>query len=315
MKKTWLAMVAGAALCAGMAVGCGKAGADVGAAADGEAAALQAPAKALSPKEEAKASVEAAIAAIKAGRLDEVYGMLPESYQSDISDIVRAYASKIDRSLYEQGAALLAAAGELIAAQAPNLMELIGNPAALGLELPDSVDTDAVNADQIRQAGEWIASVAKSLGYDDFAAGNIRPLLSNPLTSGLLAEGIAQLPSDAIACAFADDGGAQADGIVPLRLTTRASEEDEPETEDVQFVKVEGKWVPLDMSQGWADMVRAALAGAQDFEIDASARQMADTLAPMLTRTLESLKSAQSPQELQAQAMGAAMTIGMMMGQ
>lgn len=322
MKKMWLAMVTGAAVCAGLMAGCGKAGAPAGA--DGEAGADSAvavaatPAKALSPEEDAKASVDSAIAALKAGHLDEVYGMLPDSYQNDISGVVRAYAAKIDRPLYEQGAKLLAAAGDLIAAQAPNLMELLGNPAALGLELdlPDAVDTNQVSADQIRQAGEWISSVAKSLSYDDFAAGNIRPLLSNPLTAGLLAEGLAQLPTDAIACAFADETATpHADGIIPLRLTTRASAEDEPETEDVQFVKVEGKWVPLEMSQGWADTVRTAMAGAQAFEIDASARQMADTLAPVLTRTLESLKSAQSAQELQAQAMGAVMTIGMMMQQ
>ncbi len=322
MKKYWIWMSAMVSVCAGLIVGCGKA--DAPSEAEGEvsvdsaAAVAPAPVKALSPKEEAKASVDTAIAALKAGRLDDVYGMLPESYQNDISGVVRAYAAKIDRPLYEQGAKLLAAAGDLIAAQAQNLEEMLGNPAELGLELdlPDAVDADAVTADQIRQAGEWIASVANSLSYDDFAAGNIRPLLSNPLTAGLLSEGIAQLPSDAIACAFADDTAtAQPDGIVPLRLTTRASDEDEPDTEDVQFVKVEGKWVPLEMSQGWADTVRTAMDAAKAFEIDADARRMADTLAPVLTRTLESLKSAQSAQELQAQAMGAVMTIGMMMQQ
>lgn len=314
MKKTWLAMLAGATLCAALVAGCGKAGTDDGAAAEGAAA--PAPVKALSPKEEAKASVDAAIAAVKAGRLDEVYGMLPESYQNDISGVVRAYAAKIDRPLYEQGATLLAAAGDLIAAQAQNLVELIGDAGELGIELPDTVDTDALTADQVRQAGEWISGVAKSLSYDDFAAGNIRPLLSNPLTAGLLAEGLKQLPTDAIACAFADDSGEpQPDGIQTLRLTTRASADDEPETDDVQFVKVEGKWVPLEMTQGWADAVKTAMQGAQSFEIDANARKTADTLAPVLTRTLESLKSARSAQELQAQAMGAVMTIGMMMQQ
>jgi hypothetical protein len=322
MKKYWIWMSAMVSVCAGLIVGCGKADAPADAegeaAVDSAAAVAPAPAKALSPKEEAKASVDTAIAALRAGRLDDVYGMLPESYQNDISGVVRAYAAKIDRPLYEQGAKLLAAAGDLIAAQAQNLEEMLGNPAELGLELdlPDAVDADAVTADQIRQAGEWIASVANSLSYDDFAAGNIRPLLSNPLTAGLLSEGIAQLPSDAIACAFADDtAAAQPDGIVPLRLTTRASDEDEPDTEDVQFVKVEGKWVPLEMSQGWADTVCTAMDAAKAFEIDADARRMADTLAPVLTRTLESLKSAQSAQELQAQAMGAVMTIGMMMQQ
>ena len=316
MKKTWLAVVAGSVVCIGLGVGCGKAGAEGndGAVAEDAAALQPVPAQAVSPRDEAKASVDAAIAAVRAGRLDEVYGMLPASYQGDVSRVVQAYAAKIDRPLYEQGAGLLAAAGDLIAAQAQNLEELLGNAGELGLELPDAVDADAVTADQIRQAGQWIANVAKSLSYDDFAAGNIRPLLSNPLTAGLLSEGIAQLPPDAIACAFADDDGTpQAEGIQTLRLTTRASADDEPETEDVQFVKVEGKWVPLEMTQGWADAIQTAMQGAQAFEIDANARKTVDKLAPMLTRSLESLKSAQSAQELQAQAMGVAMTIGMMM--
>lgn len=320
MKKTWIWMLAGAAVCVGLAAGCGKAGTSAqeeGVAVEESVAALvAAPAPAMSPKEEAKASVDAAIAAVKAGRLDEVYGMLPESYQGDVSRVVQAFAAKIDRPLYEQGAGLLAAAGDLIAAQAPNLMGLLGDAGQLGLDLPDAVDTDAVTEDQIRQAGQWIASVARSLSYDDFAAGNIRPLLSNPLTAGLLSEGIQQLPADAIACEFADDGGEpQAEGIETLRLTTRGSEDDEPETEDVQFVKVEGKWVPLEMQQGWAEAVQTAMAAAGNFEIDANSRRMADTLVPVLTRTLDSLKSAQSPQELQAQAMGAVMTISMMMQQ
>lgn len=319
MKKMWLAMVAGAAVCASLAVGCGKG--DASAAADGEAGAAEPAAvaavpavPALTPRQEAKASMDAAIAAFKAGRLDEVYGMLPASYQNDISGVVKAYAAKIDRPLYDQATGLLAAAGDLIAAQSQNLMDLLGNTEELRLSLPDAVDTDDISADQIRQAGEWIASVAKSLSYDDFAAGDIRPLLANPLTAGLLSEGLKQLPADAIECVFPDDDGTpQAEGVETLRMITHASDEDEAETEDVSFVKVEGKWVPLEMSQEWQETVRTAMAAAQSFEIDDSTRQMANTLAPVLQRTLESLKSAQSAQELQAQAMGAMMTIGMMM--
>lgn len=321
MKKNWIWMLAMATVCAGIAAGCGKAGDNADAAdaelavADSLAAVVPA-APALSPKQEAKAAVDAAISAVKEGRLDAAYGMLPESYRADVSRVVQAYAAKIDRPLYEQATGLLAAAGDLIAAQAANLEELLGDTGELGLDLPDAVDADAVTADQIRQAGQWIASVAKSLSYDDFAAGNVMPLLSNPLTAGLLSEGIKQLPADAIACAIPDDDGEpQAEGIQTLRLTTRASDEDEAETEDVQFVKVEGKWVPLEMNQSWSGTIQTAMEAADKFEIDANTRKMADTLAPVLTRTLESLKSAQSAQELQAQAMGAMMTIGMMMQQ
>ena len=316
MEKKWMRMFAVAVLCGSLVSACSPKG-EGQASGDAEPSALAkafGSAPALTPAQEAKATMDTAIAAVKAGRLDEVYGMLPQSYQSDVSRVVQAYAAKIDRSLYEQGAGLLAAAGDLIAAQAPNLMQLLNDTDELGFDLPDAVDTDMVTADQIRQAGQWISSVAKGLSYDDFAAGNIRPLLSNPLTAGLMSEGIKQLPTDAIACEIADsDGTPQADGIQTLRLTTRASEDDEPETEDVQFVKVEGKWVPLEMQQGWTEMVQTAMSAAGGFEIDADTRRLADKLAPVLTRSLESLKGAQSAQELQAQAMGVVMTIGMMM--
>ena len=178
MEKNWKKTLVAAVLCGSLVAACGP-----------KIPHPPAPGSvvAFSPAQEAKASMDAAIAAVNAGRLDQVYGMLPESYRNDLADVVRAYASKIDRHLYEQGAGVLAAAGELIAAQARNLEDLLGGHAGnLAFDLPDAVDMTAVTEEQIRQAGQWIAGAAKSLSYDDFAEGNIRPLLSNPLAAGLL---------------------------------------------------------------------------------------------------------------------------------
>ena len=309
MEKNWKKTLVAAVLCGSLVAACGP-----------KIPHPPAPGSvvAFSPAQEAKASMDAAIAAVNAGRLDQVYGMLPESYRNDLADVVRAYASKIDRHLYEQGAGVLAAAGELIAAQARNLEDLLGGHAGnLAFDLPDAVDMTAVTEEQIRQAGQWIAGAAKSLSYDDFAEGNIRPLLSNPLAAGLLQKVFKvfpAFPSDAVSCTLAEDAGApKAEGIETLRVARGVSEEGEPETEDIQFVKVEGQWVPLLMQQGWSAMVRNAMEAADYFEIDADTRRMADTLAPLLTQTLDQLKSAQSAQELQARAVGAMMTLGMMM--
>lgn len=318
MKKNWMWLVAVAALCGSLVAACGPKG-DGQASGGGEASALASAVESavpLSPAQEAKASMDASIAALREGRLDAIYNMLPESYQADVSNIVKAYASKIDRGLYEKAAGVLVAFGDAVAAQAPNLLELLNSDPDMGLddvELPGGTGLDSLTADHIRDAGRWIADIARTVSYDDLASGNIAPLLSNPLTAGLVSEGIKQAPSDLISCAISEDTGEPlGDGIVSLRLTSHADADEEPESEDVQFVKVEGKWVPLEMMQGWGDAIQQALSAAGSFEIDDNARKTAENIMPVVQRSLESLKSAQTAQELKAQAMGAFMTIAMM---
>lgn len=311
MDRIWMRWLAVAVLAGGLVCGCGRKGEG-----DGGAGRSAAPAVKLTPAEEAKAAVETAIANLKAGRLDAVYDALPASYRADVAGVVKAYAAKIDRDLYTRSASLLASAGELLSAQADNLAALWAANPDFADDLPGGIGADALTGERIRHFAKWLSDLPRTLSYDELASGNIKPLLSNPLLGDVFAEGIALLPDDFLSCDFAaaGEGAALPDGIVALALSSRIDGAEESDSEEVQFVKIEGKWIPVDLVQGWNDAMRAAKEAAADFEIDENARRLSESLFPVIERSLDSLKAARTSEELQAQALGAFMTIGLMAG-
>ena len=315
MKRLWLTM-AGAAACTVLAAGCGGKGGDGGDAAAAVEQALQAvePVVQLTPQEEAKAAMDSFIGALQSGRMDEIYKMLPDSYQADVSNLVKTYAGKIDPALFEQATGLLTTFADVLEAQAGNLAELLAqqDPGNLGL-LDGMNGMPEVSADDIRASAKWLGNTVRSLSYGDCAAGNIMPLFESPLR-GLVDSAMEMSGFNTLSCALAeDDGEPQAEGIVKLAVSYKEPEKDVTDTEKVEVVKVEGKWIPLDLSRTWGDMMGAAQRSAEGFSIDAETTDMLNKLLPMLQRSLAGLKNAQSAQELQAQAMGAVMAIGMMM--
>ena len=309
MKKTWLTVVAAAVLCAGLACGCGKKGGDAGA-----AAAVQ-----LTPEQEAKASVDAFIGALQAGRMDEIYKLLPESYQKDISGVVQAYAAKVDPALFDKASGLLATFADVLEAQAENVAGLLENEGGSIPGLSEGIGsslTDELTADKLRASAKWLGNAVKSVTYADCAKGNILPLLELAPLREVVDAAMEQSGFSTLACAVAEadpDGEPVPEGVVRLAMSYQEPGEDAADTETVDFVKVEGKWLPVDLTQGWGEAMASARAEAEEFSIDAETAAMLDKLLPMVQRALENVKSAQSPEELQAQVMGAVMSIGMMM--
>lgn len=313
MKRLWLV-----AACAVLAAGCGGKGGDGGDAAAAVEQALQAvePVVQLTPQEEAKAAMDSFIGALQSGRMDEIYKMLPDSYQADISKLVQTYTGKIDPALFDQASGLLTTFADVLEAQAGNLAELLAAQDTGNLGLLDGMSSvPEVSADDIRASAQWLGNTVRSLSYGDCAAGNIMPLFESPMR-GIVDSAMEMSGFDTLSCALAeDDGEPQAEGIVKLAVSYKEPETDVTDTEKVEVVKVDGKWIPLELSRTWGDMMGAAQSRADGFSIDAETTEMLNKLLPMLQRSLAGLKNAQSAQELQAQAMGAAMTIGMMMGQ
>ena len=313
MKRLWLI-----AACAVLAAGCGGKGGDGGEAVEAAEQALQAvePVVQLTPQEEAKAAMDSFIGSLQAGRMDEIYKMLPDSYQADVSKLVKTYAEKIDPALFEQATGVLTTFADVLEAQAGNLAELLAeqDTGSLGL-LGETYGVQEVSADDIRASAQWLGNTVRSLSYRDCAEGNVMPLFGSPL-QGIVDSAMEMSGFNTLSCALAaDDGEPQAEGIVKLAMSYQEPGKDVTETEEVEVVKVEGKWIPLDLSRTWGEMIGVAQRSADGFSIDAETTEMLNKFLPMIQRSLAGLKNAQSAQELQAQAMGAAMTIGMMMGQ
>lgn len=311
MKKTWLA-VAVAAACAVLAFGCGKGKAPEAE----EAAAVQ-----LTPEQEAKAAVDSFIGALQAGRMDEIYKLLPASYQADVSGIVQAYASKVDPALFDKVSGVLATFADVLEAQAGNVAALLAEEGG-DLSIPGLTDglgsnlADEVSADKIRASAQWLANAVKSVKYSDCAAGNIMPLLELAPLREVVDAAMKESGFSTLACAVAEadpDGEPVPEGVVRLAMSYQEPGTENTDTEVAEFVKVEGRWIPKDLCEAWGEGVKAAQAAAAEFSIDAETTEMLDKLLPIVQRSLASLKGASSPEELQAQATGAAMSVMMMM--
>jgi hypothetical protein len=312
MKKT-SSLLAVAALCFLFASGCGKAPPS-GEAAGG--AAPVAPLVRLTPEQEAKAAADAFIASFRAGRLDEILLSLPESYQADVSRVVRAYAEKIDATLFARGTELLSTLADVLDAQADNLAGLLSAPGEGLWDLADGMDVrPEVSAGDIRSTARWLGNAVRKLDYGEVAAGNILPLLEMAPLREVVESALAQCGFGAVSSFEIppDDGTPRAEGIVKLAFSYPVDGEDKAESDELEFVKVEGRWVPLELSRAWGDAIGVALEGIDALTVDEETVERMNRLLPVVQRALASLKDAQSAQELQAQAMGAAMTIGMML--
>ncbi len=315
MKKTWLA-VAVAAACAVLAFGCGK-GKAPGAEEAEAPAAVQ-----LTPEQEAKAAVDSFIGALQAGRMDEIYKLLPASYQADVSGVVKAYAEKVDPALFDTVTGVVATFADVLEAQAANVAALLAEQGE-DISIPGLTDglgsnlTDEMSADKLRATAKWLGNAVKSVSYSDCAQGNILPLLELAPLREVVDTAMKESGFSTLACAVAEadpDGEPVPEGIVKLALSYQEPGEDAADTETVDFVKVDGKWVPLELSQSWGELMQSARQGAAEFSIDEETSAMLNQLLPMVRNGLESLKGAKSAKELQAQAMGSFMGIMMMMG-
>lgn len=305
MKKT-SSLLAVATLCLFFAAGCGKAppGAEGGAV----------PVARLTPEEEAKAAADAFIASFRAGRLDEILLSLPTSYQADVSRIVKAYAAKIDATLFARAKELLLALADVLDAQADNIAGLLSAPGEGLWNIAGGMDVrPEVSAGDIRSTARWLGNAVKKLDYGGIAGGNILPLLEM-VPVDVVESVLSQTGFKAVSCGIPpDDGMPRAEGIVKLAFSHAVGGEDGVESDEVEFVKVEGRWVPLELDRAWGDAIETVLEGIEALTVDEGTVERMNRVLPVIQRTLVSLKDAQSAQELQAQAVGAAMTIGMML--
>lgn len=267
-------------------------------------------APALTPAEEVKAVADQAMAAVEKGDLYEVYEMLPPSYQTDISTLVKTVAGKVDAELFAQAAGTLGEIGDVLVAQAENLAKLTGDVPDLELDV-------SVGPENIRDAGLALSAYAKNLSYEQLAAGNVEALLSLSQVESLVNKAYAQIEAEEGSfegwSLMPATDEVKAEGVESLMCTWKDAMSGEVQSERVDFVQVEGCWVPLELAQNWSEgYQKALLAVNETYEMDAETRQTVMRMLPILRAGLGSLKTAQTPEELSQQAFGLVMALGVM---
>lgn len=277
-----------------------------------------------------------------------LWDMLPASYQKDLNGLVQSFAKEMDAELWDAGAALLGNVGELLRTKKDLVAEaLSGMAEQFGSPTPDVPITEMASGLEI--AGSLLEKLAKSdLGsmskMKTIDLGNVADTLGRDLMTlieesakatgetdpfglemlrGIKVEVVSEDGDNATikvsGLPEAADLGAlpELPGGLPPGLLDDAGNPFEAfsdfENGELEVVKIDGKWVPKEAADGWAEGMNAARDGLQGgLEIPAAEKRQALAMIKSVRSGLNAVKKAKTPEQFQMALMQA--TMGAMMG-
>lgn len=234
-----------------------------------------------------------------------IWQQLPGSYQKDVQDLVSEFANKMDPELWNQTFATARKAVDVSKKQKKLIIE------SIKAFVPPNVDMKQLEA-QWDTVADLLLSVLDSdlAKLDNLKKPDIEKFLAstgaNFMSKGL---GVAKAvedkskPGDKIAD-FSDKlaktkvtlvGTATADAA---KVKVEAPGE---KPEEIDLIKVDGKWIPKDVAKDWAKSIKEARAGLDQIKSDEIAK-MKPHLLSMLKETdkkLDQLAAAKTSDEFQ----------------
>ena len=182
----------------------------------------------------AESTFQQTLIAFQEGRLETVFDFLPPSYQTDVNLLVHDFAAKMDHDIWSTSFKLLAKVGNLLKSKKAMILSLDGVKRAPQIE-------------SIKPHWDTIAS-----GIYDVATSEVADLskLKQVDVRGLLASGgklFRGMP-------LPQFGDVQVTTMKSDSTTATLSykEHRDAEPKQVQFVFVEGKWLPKSIADGWS---------------------------------------------------------------
>jgi hypothetical protein len=200
---------------------------------------------------------------LEAGNLRVVWDALPASYQKDVNDVVHTFATNMDTELWTKGVGILAKATQVLKTKKKFIL---AHPALENAPVPkDKLEASWDNVVAVLEivVKSEIADLSKLKTVDvgAFLGGSGKQIVEKVVAiakaaeaGSLPVEDFPGIPVDAVAgLAGAKIGSSKVDGD-----QATLSIEKEGKTEEVQLVRVEGKWLPKEMVAEWAGSVAKA---------------------------------------------------------
>ena len=275
-----------------------------------------------------------------------IWDMLPASYQKDLNGLVQAFAKEMDAELWDAGAGLLGGIGELLrtkkdliagmlsemdeAGEIP-LSEITSGLEMAGTLLDKLAKSDLGSLNKLRTVD--LGNVADTFGRDMMkligdsakAAGEADPFGLETLR-GIKVEVVSEDGSSAtikvsgLPEAFDFESLTELPGGLPPGLPGLPDLDELPfadftdfENGELEVVKVEGKWVPKELADGWEDGISAAKVGMGAVgEMADEDKQMALGIIKGINGGLATIRKAKTKEQFQMALMQA--TMGAMMG-
>ena len=207
------------------------------------------------PADTAQAAAQTVIDGLASGKTDAVWAALPPGYQDDITELVQGFGNGMDPSLWRQ----IQGAIEKVHTVLDTKGDFITNiPALQGM--PDSERFTTA----IPQVAVLLKTIIDYTKLDAIKAFDGQKFFSGPAStlmnqidvlSKVSPEGVSVTWLKGMTVETVSSEGE----ITVLRLTDSNGDSEPP----VEFVKVDGHWVPADMANDWDTTVAAAREGLQ----------------------------------------------------
>ena len=175
---------------------------------------------------------------------------LPASYQDDVTGIVHAYAANVDRELWNQGFAL-----------ARRVSMMLRNKKDIILAMPKFQAAEGFDAERVSR--EWDFVMAPILTIADSELANVDSLQELDVRRFLGTTGVEFMQDIIRISAFAADDAENKLAALGQTQATLVSRDGDNAVVQIAvpgqsprskpFVRVEGKWIPKDIADEWAD--------------------------------------------------------------
>ena len=245
---------------------------------------------------------------LEAGKM-QALDFLPPSYVKDLDGLVAEFGNSMDPSLWNAALELGRDIGYILTEK----KDIVTKSKFFGMA--DATGELSKNYDQTASTWSGIFN-NQALTLEEMKKGNSSALLQE-LAAGI-ANSVALVPEPDVAEGVKKFSEMKAEVIsetgdtAMLRLTTPS----EPEPLEMEFKKVDGKWIPSEMATGWSEMISSAKAGlgmmkTPEFE---QGKTQALMMLGAVSGIVSQLKTAETVEDFDAKIQGLMGMMGMMGG-
>ncbi len=255
---------------------------------------LPSPPTGLAHPQDPVGAVKLALGHVQSGRLQLAYDFLPASYQKDLDGLVQTFAEKMDAEVWDELFAVLEKGIKVLRTKKDLMIGMVQNP--------DDSETSQQLSDNWEGLVEALNLVVSSelSSLDKLKQANMRRFLEstgNPLFAQLqkLRSVGGPNPLDTLADVQVEIIDESAE-VATLRFITPTGDAGE----ETKFIKVDGKWIPQNLAESWADSLAQAQRALDSFSPKTMAAQKGQVMEglAMLEAALDQMLDAETQRQL-----------------
>ena len=232
---------------------------------------------------------------IRGDRAEDIWKFFPESYQRDINEITTTFAEKMDPAVYDQAFAIFMRAVEVLDDRKDIILasETFKATGADAVEIRKGLSNAQFFTDTLKTSQIATLEGLGSVDWEQFLATTGNALIKHAKTIE------------------AEDGENPLDDLDSLKVETVDISDDRAtlrissanhEPEDVEMVRVEGRWVPAEMADDWSKEVEEARQNLAEVTPETMAAQKTQIMMffGMANGLIDQIASLQTPEEFDA---------------